>query len=86
MRGTIIQFALDNLAAHSIFGFTEMFSGCNTYVSRYCECTGAEIQNKVIYYCACYYYLLNWVCEYYFLYRTPTNTVLFAQEIHMNIA
>ena len=47
LKGTIAQMSLDNLAAHSILGFTEKFSGSNTYVSRYCLCTGNDIQKKV---------------------------------------
>nr|CAB3263318.1 uncharacterized protein LOC108950651 [Phallusia mammillata] len=46
LKGSIAQISLDNLAAHSLFGFTEKFSGHTTYVSRYCLCQGADIQNK----------------------------------------
>lgn len=35
IRGTVAQISLDNLAAHSILGFTERFSGLNTFKGKH---------------------------------------------------
>lgn len=46
IRGTIAQFALDNLAAHSLFCLNQKFSG-EIHISRYCLCKTSDIQEKV---------------------------------------
>ena len=57
IRETIAQIALDNLAAHSLFGFSEAFSGGGTYASRYCTCTGSDMQLKVSIYFFSFFFL-----------------------------
>jgi len=47
LKGTISQLVADNLGAHSILGFVECFSGRSSYISRYCLCTGEDIQHLV---------------------------------------